>query len=77
VQHHKALEPLVLEHKPALLFSTHLQRIAPIGLSVNHLHDILMNKLSCLIPISPIIRSPYTVFANEEIFRVVDILIRA
>lgn len=36
-----------------------------------------MHLLSCLVPISPIVCSSYTVLADEEVLGVVDILIRA
>ena len=35
-----------------------------------------MNRLSRLIPITPVIRSSNATLANEKVFRVVDILIR-
>lgn len=55
----------------------YLERIAPVCLSIYHLHNIFMNRLSCLISITPVVCGSNTILANKEIFGIVDILVRA
>jgi hypothetical protein len=54
---------------------TYLERVATIRFSINHLHDLLVYRLASLVSISPVIAGPYAALSNEEVLRVVDILV--
>ena len=54
---------------------TYLERIAAVCFSVNHFHDILMHRFPRLVSVTPVVRSTNAIFANEEVFRIVDVLV--
>lgn len=54
---------------------TDFKRVATVRLAIYHLHDLLVDRLARLVPITPVVAGPYAVLANEEVFWVVDILV--
>lgn len=54
-----------------------LEGIASVRFPVNHLHDLLVHRLAGLVSITPVVAGTYTALSNEEVFRVVDVLVRA
>ena len=57
--------------------SAHLERVTTVGLSVYHLHDLLVDRLSCLVPISPVVTSSHAVLADIEVLGVVYVFVWA
>jgi len=56
---------------------TNLKRITAICFSVYHFHDILMNQLTSLISISPIVCSTHPILAYEKVLWIIDVFIRS
>lgn len=55
----------------------YLERITSIGLAVYHLHYILVDQLSCLISISPVVGCTHPILPNEKVLGVVDVFVGA
>jgi len=54
---------------------SYLQGVAAVCFAVDHLHYILIHRLSRLVSITPVIRRTYTILANIEVFWVVDVFV--
>lgn len=55
----------------------YLKRVATVRLSVNHLHNILVNRLTALVSVTPVIRRSHSILAHVKVLRVVDVSVRA
>jgi hypothetical protein len=72
------MKPYRISHiSPFYSCTAYLKGVTAVCFAINHLHDFLVNCLSCLISITPVICCTYSVLSNEKVFRVVNILIRA
>ncbi len=58
-------------------YATHLQGITPIGLAINHLHDLFMHALARRVAGAPVVARADAIFADVEILRVVDVFVGA
>lgn len=54
-----------------------LEGIAAVGLTVNHLHDVLADSLARLVAVAPVVGGAHAIFADVEVFGVVDVLVGA
>lgn len=57
--------------------SAYLEGVAPVGLSVNHLHNVLAYGLAALVSVTPVVRSTHAILADVEVLGVVDVLVGA
>jgi hypothetical protein len=57
--------------------ASHLKRVTTVRLSVDHLHDLFMHRLSRLVSIAPIVASPHATLADVEILGIVNVSIWA
>lgn len=59
------------------MWRAYLQRVASIGLSIDHLHDVLIHRLATLVAVTPVICRPHTILADVEVLGVVDVSVWA
>jgi hypothetical protein len=56
---------------------SYFKRITPVCLSVDHVKDLLLHSFTRSISSTPIVPCAHAIFTNEEVFRVVDVLVRS
>lgn len=57
------------------LARTHLERVTSVCFAVDHLHDILVHLFAGLVTISPVVPCTDPLFADVEVFGVVNVLV--
>ncbi len=57
--------------------TTYFQRVTAICFSVDHLHDFLVDRLSGLISIAPVVSGADAILANVEVFGIIYVLVGA
>lgn len=55
----------------------YLEGVAPVGLSVNHLHYVLAYGLAALVSVTPVVGGTHAILADVEVLGVVYVLVGA
>lgn len=63
--------------RPPIRVKLYLEGITAISLPVNHFHNVLVDRLTALISITPVIRSTDTILAHVEVLGIVDVSVGA
>jgi hypothetical protein len=50
----------------------HLERITAVGLSVDHLHQLLVDSFTGAVPLSPVVTRSTAIFRHPDVLRVVQ-----
>lgn len=81
MQHHEALKTVSVgtrnRYRTVAAALCHLERVTTVRLAINHLHQVFAERLSALVPVTPVVGGAPAIFADVEILRVVDVLVRA
>ena len=57
------------------VLGSYLERVTPLGLAIDHIHDLVMDLRSSCVSSSPVVARTCSAFVDEEVLGIVDLFV--